>query len=100
MEYEYVTTLWGDFTLAEIFGTDAIEDTAERVFDAWKDNIQYITEFVMILNHKCWYYYEHNNASLSELYANLYYKYDEKVIKYLDDNGRTDDLNYFFRTLD
>ena len=38
MDYEYITTFWQDFSTAELFGEDAIRDTAKRAFDEWKDD--------------------------------------------------------------
>ncbi len=98
MDYEYQTTFWADFSIAESFGQTAIEDTAKRAFEEWKDNIVYLTELVMILNHKCW-YYANDNVELSILYEDLYYKYDELAYNYLKDHDR-DGLTYYFKTLD
>ena len=57
MNYEYFTTFWSDFSIAERFGYEAIDDTAERAYEEWKNDVKYLTELVMILNHKCWMYY-------------------------------------------
>lgn len=100
MDYEYFTTFWQDFDIAEIFGIDAIRETASRVFNEWKDDVRYLTELVMILNHKCWYFYEHNKQSLSELYADLYYEYNDKALDYLEEKNNKEDLSYYIRTLD
>lgn len=50
--YETFTTFWEDFSIADVFGTNAIEDTYNRAFNEWRNNYQYLTELVMILNWK------------------------------------------------
>ena len=99
MNYEYITTFWQDFSIAEPFGKSAIRDTAKRAFEEWKDNVSYLTELVMVINHKCW-YWAGTNDSLSHLYSDLYYKYDDMAIAYLENNGSKEDLTYYFKTLD
>ena len=97
--YEPLTTFWDDFSIAEKFGKNAIKDTAERVFKEWKHDYKYLTELIMVINHKCW---EHNNTNqvLSDLYGQLYYEYDEKAIRYLEQSKNQEGLTYYFRTLD
>lgn len=46
------TTFMEDFGIAELFGVEAIEDTFQRCFHDWKNNIAYLTELVMVLNYK------------------------------------------------
>ena len=99
MDYEYKTTFWHDFTIAESFGEDAITDTAERAFEEWKSDIVYLTELIMVLNHKCWYWYQKGNDDLTQTYEELYYKYDELAYNYLETNN-PDGLTYYYRTLD
>ena len=100
MDYQYKTTFWTDFDLAEVFGEESIRSTAERAFEEWKDDIVYLTELVMVLNHKCWDYYYRGDDELSKLYEELYYDYDEKAMDYLQLCNRNDDITYYIRTLD
>lgn len=79
---------------------EAIELVAEKEFDNYKDDIEKLTLLVMVINHISWYHHDDGNDELSQLYADLYYKYYEKAIDYLDSNGRDEDLTYFIRTLD
>ena len=53
-DYQMMTTFWSDFSIADRFGARAIKDTYERAFNEWKDNYQYLTELVMVLNWKIW----------------------------------------------
>lgn len=95
MDYEFKTTFWSDFTIADAFGTEAIKDTFNRAFKYWKDNYEYLTELVLVLNWKIWQHYEKNEA-----YAKLYNELWMKADNYGLDNLKGDELNYFIRTLD
>lgn len=95
MDYEFKTTFWSDFTIADAFGTEAIKDTFNRAFKYWKDNYEYLTELVLVLNWKIWQHYEKN-----ETYAKLYNELWMKADNYGLDNLKGDELNYFIRTLD
>ncbi len=72
LDYECKTTFWEDFSIAERFGAEAIEDTYKRAKSEWKNGMVYGTELSMVLNHKCWYWYEKQNETLSRLYAELW----------------------------
>jgi len=88
---------WTRFDIAEICGKNTIKGVAEANFDEYKDDIEGLTMLVMVLNHKSW---DHQNDDLCELYADLYYKYYEKAINYLEERNLDKELTYFIRTLD
>lgn len=94
--YTQKTTFWQDFSIADAFGLSAIKDTYNRAFKSWKTNTEYITEFVMVLNWKCWQWYERGNQTYSELYGKLFYEARDWCF----DNLKGDDLTYFVRTTD
>ena len=50
--YKPFTTFWQDFSIADVFGKEAVMDTFQRAFEEWKNNYVFITELVMVLNHK------------------------------------------------
>ncbi len=77
LDYECKTTFWEDFSIAERFGAEAIRDTYTRARAEWKNDRVYGTELSMVLNHKCWYWYEKQNTKLSQLYAELWEKYHD-----------------------
>ena len=93
--YETKTTFWDDFSIAERFGEIAIEDTYKKAFDLYKDNVEYITELVLVLNHKIWYWYEKDDDK-AKLYDKLWRELDE----WCCNNLSTDDLEYYYKTLD
>lgn len=90
------TTFWQDFSIADVFGTDAVKDTFNRAFPEWKHDVVYLTELVMVLNHKCWHHYYQNNIEMFKLYRTLY----EKANDYALDNLKGEDFDYFFRITD
>ena len=94
--YEQRTTFWMDFSIADEFGVGAISDTFQRAFDGWNDNVEYFTELTMILNRKCWYWYDKGNEKYSELYSHLFYVAKDWGMEHFTG----DDLDYFWRTID
>lgn len=52
--YKPRTTFYEDFSIADHFGCPAVRDTYCRAFNAWQNNIEYMTELVMVLNWKIW----------------------------------------------
>ena len=93
--YEVITTFWEDFSLADRFGILAINDTYDRTFTKWKDNCKYLTELILVLNHKIAQYYE-VKPHIAELYDTLWRKADQ----YARENLKGDDANYYFHTTD
>lgn len=95
MEERIETTFWMDFTIADTFGENAIKDTFYRAFEEWKSNYKYLTELVMVLNHKAWQWSERNN-SYTRLYTELY----EQASYYACENLKGDELKFYFNVTD
>lgn len=93
--YELETTFWMDFSIADAFGLEAIEDTFNRAFNEWKDNYIFLTELVIVLNLKIWQHYESNDA-----YAELYNELWEKADLYACENLKGDELIHFYEITD
>lgn len=93
--YECKTTFWSDFSIADRFGTSAVRDTFKRAFNEWKDNYIYLTELVIVLNHKIWDHYE-TREDLAVVYNELWQKADNYGLE----NLKGEELNYYIRTLD
>jgi len=94
--YEMQTTFWDDFTIADRFGKEAIQDTFDRAFKEWKTDVVYLTELVMVLNWKLWQHYENGRQAFAELYDKLWKKADKWAVS----NLKGKDLTYFFQTTD
>lgn len=93
--YETKTTFWEDFSIADMFGSDAVRDTYNRAFKGWKNNHVYLTELVMVLNWKIWQHYE-DNEPLARVYNELWEHADE----YACENLHGEEAEYFFRMTD
>lgn len=96
METEFSTTFWSDFSIADAFGVKAIKDTYKRAFKEWKDDYKYLTDLVIVLNHKCWQHYEKGNTEYSQLYEKLYYEAHDYAL----DNLKGEELSYYLRVTD
>lgn len=93
--YDFKTTFWTDFSIADRYGIPAIKDTYNRAFKEWKDNYIYLTELVLVLNWKIWQWYE-----TRESYAEVYNELWEKADQYAMENLHGEEMNYFIDTTD
>lgn len=93
--YEVKTTFWDDFSIADKFGEDAVKDTYKRVMNEWKENYVYLTELVLVLNHKIWQHFGFNKE-LALLYDELW----RKAAIHAELNLQGDELSYYFKTID
>ena len=89
------TTFNMDFAIAEHFGVGAVKDTFNRAFKEWKMDARYLTELVMVLNHRCWYWYEKNDE-MCKLYSDLFYK----AQGWAYDNLKGEELKFFLDVTD
>lgn len=95
---EFQTTFWTDFSIADAFGNDAIKDTYRRAFKNWKDDLVYLTELVIVLNLKCWQWYEKGQEERSKLYSDMYYEADAYALDFVaDDEAKA---RYYFEMTD
>lgn len=92
------TTFWMDFSIAERFGNVAIKDTYDRAVKEWGNDIRYIAELYVVLNHKCWFWFGKGNEELARLYDQLFYTLRDFV--YEDGRFNRDELSFFFDVTD
>ena len=93
--YQPKTTFWMDFSIADKFGIAAIKDTYNRAFKEWKTNHVYLTELVMVLNHKIWQWYQINEA-VAQVYNDLWKEADLWAQEHLEG----EELAYFYHVTD
>ena len=93
--YKMTTTFWEDFSIADRFGVAAVKDTFNRAFEEWKNDYVYLTELVIVLNHKIWQWYQVND-NLAMLYNNLWEKADAYACEHLEG----DELKFFYEVTD
>ena len=92
----FTTTFAMDFTIADRFGTSAVKDTFNRAFNEWKDNYLYLTDLVVVLNHKIWEHYNNGRMGLARLYDSLWG--GAEACAY--DTLKGEELAYFWRVCD
>lgn len=87
----FKTTFWDDFTIADKYGKEAIQDTYNRASKEWKHDLDYLIELVKVLNWKCWDFWQiykdkkdEKALEISELYKQLYYELDSWAYNNLD----------------
>lgn len=98
MESLAENTFYMDFTIADVFGINAVKDTYNRAFNEWKSDYKMLTALVVVLNHKIW---EHYNATprrneLVKLYNNLWTQAED----YAYTNLKGEELEYFYSITD
>ena len=89
-------TFFMDFSIADVFGANAVKDTYKRAFNEWKDNYKMLTALVVTLNHKIWQHYEAKNNELASVYNELW----EKADQYACDTLKDEALEYFLEVTD
>lgn len=94
--YELTSTFWNDFCIADKFGESAIVDTFRRAFNEWKNDYIYLTELVVVLNHKIWEHYEGSHKEYAYIYNELW----EKADLYATSNLKGSELSFFYRITD
>lgn len=98
LNYEdgFSTTFWQDFSIADAFGTAAIEDTFNRAFSEWRNDYRYLTDLVIVLNHKIWQHYEAGHDEYAIKY-DLYWRIADEYARH---NLKGEELDYFFAQTD
>ena len=96
--YETITTFFGDFSIAEaLSGAAGVRDTFARSWEAWKGDYKYLTELIVVLNHKIW-EQVNTDMELAKVYDELWRKADDDFYTLFADNEEAKD--YYFRVTD
>jgi hypothetical protein len=90
---ERKTTFYADLSIAEWCGTNAVDDTYNRVMKSWGDDLEFMCEWVIALNQKIWQHYE-SNPELGRLYDELWRKADEYCMNQFEGDDLTAYLKY------
>ena len=86
---EMHTTFWQDFSIADRFGIAAVKDTYKRAFDEWSYDVEYMGEFVAVLNWKIWQHWENGREKLARVYNDLWQQADAWCVEnYTGDDAR------------
>lgn len=83
-----------------------MEDTYKRAFEAFQDDIRYMTALAITLNHKIWAWFEKDDA-LARVYDKLWRKIDAFILDgeevgdgYKYKNFTEEEVGYFIRATD
>lgn len=102
--YKPKTTFWQDFSIADLFGLNAIHDTFKRAFNEWKENVKYIAELALVLNHKGLFYHyaaeQRDNDERLQALSETYFAMFRAVHDYAHDHFTGDDAEYYFKITD
>ena len=96
--YRRRTTFYADLSIAEWYNKESVNDTYNRVMKEWLGNIEYITEFVLCLNWKCWEHHGRGNQELAILYHDLYYKAIYAVCEHYKNDRKA--MEYYYEITD
>lgn len=101
MEYNRIERLraednvLGRFLHSRCVRTLSDSGTFNRAFESWKGNYIYLTELVLVLNHKIWQWFGVDQDKAT-LYNELWAKADE----YASDNLKDEEFSYFWECTD
>ena len=95
--YKFQYTWWMDFTIADAFGLNAIQDTYNRGLNEYHTNRVAMQELTAVLNWKGWQFYEQDNDS--EI-AKLYFKLNQECYDKCLDFFKGSELTAYWSFLD
>lgn len=95
LDFKFATTFWEEFCIAESYGKEGIVEHYNLVFDQWKNNLQYLTELVLVLNLKTFLCYKVDDT-IGIVYDELWKKTDAYAFETLN----KEELHYYLSALD
>lgn len=93
--WEWETTFWEEFSIAEKYGPEGIQEHYDLVFNQWKDDLKHLTELVLVLNWKIWMWYQKDDR-IGRTYDDLWRQADAYALEHLEG----DNLLYYLSALD
>lgn len=90
------TSFWSDFEIAEAFGPYAVKETYKTAMEEWSSDYEYLTELVLVLNHRLWMHYGRGNDVLARVYDDLWRKASDFAVE----NLKGDELAYYLEVTD
>ena len=105
-DYERKTTYTADFSIAEwrvpVEGMSAIADTLRNALQIWRDNIEFFSEIVIVLNMKAWEHAARGNKEYSKMYSDLYLEVKCLYFDWFDENheDHSKAIEYYYQFVD
>ena len=94
--YKFISTFWNDFAIADHFGPDAVRDTYYRAFNEWKGDYKMLTELVLVLNWRIWFWWEKCAKEEAKLYDELW----QNTADYAESHLKGKEYEYYFDMTD
>lgn len=91
-----ISTFYGDFTIADKFGVNAIKSTYRDCFGGFKEDVTYMAELVVALNWKIWEHYDKGNQEFARVYDDLWRKADD----YCCNHFKGEELREYYEFID
>ena len=96
-DYKPITLYWQKLSIAEDYGVAEVKTVFYSIFEEAKTDYKWLTELVMVTNHKCWQHAEiTGNSTLYGLYNEFY----QKASKYAYSHLKGKEFDYFFQVTD
>lgn len=96
---ERKTTFMSDLSIGEwAGGWHGVFETTENAVRSWRDNVEYMAEFVLCLNWKSWEHHGRGNANWSRFYTLLFEGVRDLMYDYYE--GNDEKTSYLWEYLD
>ena len=95
---ERQTTFMSDLSIGEWFGFNGVIDTVRNAVESWRNNKEYIAEFILCLNWKAWEHDARKKKNWVVLYSFLYDSILELMYDYY--SGNEEKTSYLWKYLD
>ena len=96
---ERKTTFMSDLSVGEwVSSWNGVFDTTLNAATSWRDNVEYMAEFVLCLNWKSWEHHGRGNVNWSRFYALLFEGVRDLMYDYYE--GDKEKTSYFWEYLD
>lgn len=94
-DYKFESSFWEEFSIAEDYGPEGIRKHYDTVFEQYRDNLNFLTELVLVLNWKIYQWYQVDDT-LGMTYDELWKRTDGYAMETL----KGDDLHKYLSVLD
>ena len=96
-DYRSQTDLYDEYSIAETQNAKSVQTLFRDTFELAKGDYKYLTELVMVLSHKMWYWYEINpSGSMVSAYSKCFEKAHNWALTHLN----SDEIRYYKEVTD
>lgn len=105
-DYKRKTTYTSDFSIAEwrvnVKGMQSIASTLRNALTNWRDNIEFFSEIIIILQMKAWEHAYRGNKQYAAMYSDLYLDAKALYFDWFDESHKDNDkaMDYYYDYVD